>query len=73
MIRQINPITHPWLHKLARLYKPYSVAANHSIFHCQLAYRECELCRLEATRYFIPDDAEFYALSPAVRKDVLTR
>jgi hypothetical protein len=72
MIRQINPRTHPWLQRIACLHRPY-VAARHSVFTCPLSYRECKPCRLEACRYFVPDDDEFDAMSPEDKKSVLTR
>jgi hypothetical protein len=48
---QLNPSAHPWLHKLACLYRPYETAAHHSLMICSKPINECDLCKQEFAGY----------------------
>jgi len=50
---QLNPSAHPWLHKLACLYKPYETAVHHSMTTYPLPLDECDLCLNEYRAYVV--------------------
>jgi hypothetical protein len=63
MIRPINPPRHPWLHRIACLYRPwlhriaclygpYNRSVHHSFTRCALPLSACKLCN-EACAFYL--------------------